>query len=149
MRKAAIWIGLLLVLAGVGLGAATVIMQPAPRESLPVVTGTVEEMWRYVQRSGTDLRVRIAPAEGNPQTLWIAINQITPAAVGVVRGRTTTVRHASNGQIMEMIVDGRTVIDYATAANKRSAGLATNRWIAFGLFMAGVALASIGLVFGR
>ncbi len=149
MRKVAIWIGLILILAGVGVAASTVIMQPAPRESLPVVTGTVGEMWRFVQRSGTDLRVRIATAEGNEQTLWIPINQVAPGALGGLRGRTATARHVSSGQVMELIVDGRLIIDYATSANKRSAALAGNRWIGFGLFMAGVAMASIGLVFGR
>lgn len=149
MRKALIWIGVILILAGVGFVGASVAMQPAPRESLTAVNGTVLEMWRYQRRSGTDLRIQIGPAQADPQTVWIPISQVTPAGFGWIRGRVATVRHASNGQIMEMIVDGRVVIDYATSANKRAATLMTNRWIGFGLFMAGVALASIGLVFGR
>ena len=68
MRKAAIWLGVILVFIGGGLAASSIIMQPPAREALPVVSGTVVEAWRYVRRSGTDMRIQIAPAEGAPHT---------------------------------------------------------------------------------
>lgn len=140
--------GVVLALVGAGITAYSVLAAPPPRDSLPVLEGRVAEMWRYVQRSGTDLRIQIAPADGEPRTVHLPID-LVPPGLGAVRGRNALVRHASDGRVMEMIVEGRPVIDYATMANKRAAVLAGNRWIGFGVFLAGVALASVGLVFGR
>ncbi len=140
--------GVVLALIGAGIMAYTILATPPPRESLPVLQGRVVEMWRYMQRGGTDLRIQIAPAEGDPRTVHLALDMVPPG-LAAARGRTALVRHATDGRVMEMIVEGRPVIDYATVANKRAAAMAGNRWIGFGVFLAGVALASVGLVFGR
>ena len=102
-------------------------------------------MWRFQQRRGTDMRVQVAAPGREPQTFWIPIAQVTPGMLNGVRGRNATLRHMPNGEIMELIVEGRPVLDYAVAANKRSGSLMTNRWVGFGIFMGGVALTAIGL----
>lgn len=149
MRRFLVIAGLGLLLIGGGMIAMSFALQAPAREALPTVNGTVVATWRYVQRSGTDLRIQIAPAQGEPQTLWVPIAQVSPGMVRGIAGREAMVRHASTGQVMEMIVDGRPVIEYAVTANKRSGALESNRWTGFGLFMVGLTLASVGLVFGR
>ena len=149
MRRLAILFGAILIFGGGAMVASSIIMQPPARGSLPVVNGTVVGMWRYVRRSGTDMRVQIAPQDGDPRTFWIPIDQLSPGALNGIRGLPGAVRHASTGEVMELVVDGRTVINYAVAANKRAHALVNNRWIGFGIFMAGATLASVGLVFRR
>ena len=141
-------LGVVLALAGAGITAYAIIATPPPRESLPVLQGRVVEMWRYVQRGGTDLRIQIAPDQGEPRTVFVALDMVPPG-LAAARGRAVLVRHARDGRVMEMMVEGRPVIDYAITANKRAAAMAGNRWIGFGVFMAGVAIAAVGLVFGR
>lgn len=149
MLRLMAWIGVVLLLAGGVMIGASFALQPPPRESLPVVSGHVVATWRYVQRSGTDYRIQIASPGAEPRTVWLPIAQATPSVIGGIGGRLVTVRHAANGEVLEMTVNGRPVIDYAVSAGKRMGGLANNRWIGFGLFMAGLTLASIGFVFRR
>ena len=141
-------LGVVLALIGAGIMAYTIIAAPPPRESLPVLQGRVVEMWRYMQRSGTDLRIQIAPDQGDARTVYLALDMVPPG-LAAARGRTVQVRHAPDGRVMEMVVEGRPVIDYATQSNKRAAAMAGNRWIGFGVFLAGVAIGAVGLVFGR
>lgn len=148
MRKISIILGVVLAVVGAGITAYAIMATPPPREALPVLQGRVVEMWRYMQRGGTDFRIQIAPDQGEPRTVFIALDMIPPG-LAAARGRNVLVRHASDGRVMEMIVEGRPVIDYATTANKRAAAMAGNRWVGFGVFLAGVAIAAVGLVFGR
>ena len=147
MLRVMAWIGVVLLLAGGVMVGASFVLQPPPRDSLPVASGTVVATWRYVQRSGTDYRIQIAAPGAEPRTVWLPIAQATPAVIGGIQGRAVTVRHATNGEVLEMVVNGRPVIDYAISSGKRLGGLVNNRWIGFGLFMAGLTLASIGFVF--
>lgn len=149
MLKLMTWLGAILLLAGGAMVGSSILLQPPPRDSLPELSGQVIATWRYVQRSGTDFRIQIRPADGTERTVWLALDRVTPDVTAAIRGRAVSVRHASNGEVLEMTANGRPVIDYATSANKRFGALTNNRWIGFGVAMAGLTLLSFGLVLRR